>query len=162
MACLLSTAVSQGQRRLAFTSFVRSYAPSELGRWQRRCDRLAQLQRRIRFPVVETFTVQEQTYQLPLSMVEPTRTPSQEELEYLLGFFDGDGCVSMNGRTGQMTLAIGQNIDATEVLLQFRTLLGGASIMRLRQLAQRRPCFNGKSLVASCVMQLPPSPECHQ
>ena len=52
--------------------------------------------------------------------------PSQEELEYLVGFFDGDGCVSMNKKTGEAQLVIGQNVDSAEVLLQFRSLLGGS------------------------------------
>ena len=66
---------------------------TNLDRWQRRCDRLTQLQRKIRFPPLQTLTVNGRVYQLPLSTAEPVRLPSQEELEYLAGFFDGDGCV---------------------------------------------------------------------
>ena len=99
---------------------------TDLERWQRRCYRLAQLQRRIRFPPLQTLTVHGKTYELPLGSVEPLRSPSQEELEYLVGFFDGDGCVSMNKATGCIKLMIGQNVDSAEVLLHFRTLLGGS------------------------------------
>ena len=98
---------------------------TDLHRLQRRCDRLMQLQRKIRFPQLETITVNGEAVQLPLSAVEPVRTPSQEELEYLVGFFDGDGCVSMKKETGEVQLAISQNIDAVEVLLRFRSFLGG-------------------------------------
>ena len=69
---------------------------TNLDRWQRCCDRLTQLQRKIRFPPLQTITVNGRTYQLPLSTTEPVRLPSQEELEYLTGFFDGDGCVTFN------------------------------------------------------------------
>ena len=98
---------------------------TELDRWQRRCDRLTQLQQRIRFPPPEKIVAKGQVYELPLASVEPMRPPRQEELEYLVGFFDGDGCVSLNKHTGVVQLAISQNIDSAEVLLQFRSLLGG-------------------------------------
>ena len=99
---------------------------TDLERWQWRCYRLAQLQRRIRFPPLQTLTVHGKTYELPLGSVEPLRSPSQEELEYLVGFFDGDGCVSMTKETGYIKLIIGQNVDSAEVLLHFRSLLGGS------------------------------------
>ena len=44
----------------------------------------------------------------------------------MVGFFDGDGCVSLNKATGQVHLAITQNVDSAEVLLSFRSLLGGS------------------------------------
>ena len=99
---------------------------THLDRWQRRCDRLAQLQRKIRFPPLQNLAVRGQTYKLPLPPVEPVRTPTREELEYLVGFFDGDGCVSMKKQTGEVQLVIGQNVDSAEVLLRFRSLLGGS------------------------------------
>ena len=58
-------------------------------------------------------------------MGPPERNPTQEELEYLVGFFDGDGCVSMRSGNGQIDLQISQNIDSAEVLLHYRELLGG-------------------------------------
>ena len=63
---------------------------------------------------------------LPLPAVEAVCSPRQEELEYLVGFFDGDGCVSMKEKTGEVQLVISQNIDSAEVLLRFRSLLGGS------------------------------------
>ena len=102
---------------------------TDLDRWQRRCERLVQLQRRIRFPPVQTITVNGEDINLPLPCTEPLRSPSQEELEYLVGFFDGDGCVSMTKETGEIQLSIGQNVDSARVLLHFRALLGG-SILR--------------------------------
>ena len=115
-------------RRLEAHLLLRYFSTSgtDLDRWQRRCDRLTQLQRRIRFRPLETLTVSGKTYELPLASVEPLRSPSQEELEYLVGFFDGDGCVSMTRETGNAKLVIGQNVDSAEVLLRFRSLLGGS------------------------------------
>ena len=99
---------------------------TDLERWQRRCDRLTRLQRRIRFPPLETITVNGQNIKLPLPCTEPMRTPSQVELEYLVGFFDGDGCVSMTKETGKVQLAISQNVDSAEVLLHFRSFIAGS------------------------------------
>ena len=99
---------------------------TDIHRWQRRCDQLTQLQRRIRFPPPEKIVTKGQVYELPLASVEPMRPPRQEELEYLVGFFDGDGCVSLDKHTGAVQLAICQNIDSAEVLLLFRSMLGGS------------------------------------
>ena len=98
---------------------------TNLDRWQRCCDRLTQLQRKIRFPPLQTITVKGRKYQLPLSTAQPERLPSQEELEYLAGFFDGDGCVTMIQSTGQVNLKIDQAADSAGILLHFRSLLGG-------------------------------------
>ena len=59
---------------------------TDLQQWQRRCERLVQLQRRIRFPPLETITVKGEDVKLPLFAAEPKRPPSQEELDYLVGF----------------------------------------------------------------------------
>ena len=125
MACLLPTIKAQVQRRWLLTVFERCYSATELGRWQRRYDRLSQLQRRIRFAPLETITVGGETYQLPLPSIEPKKAPSQEELEYLVGFFDGDGCVTMQNSSGIVRLAMDQSADSAGILLHFRSLLGG-------------------------------------
>ena len=65
------------------------------------------------------------THELPLPAVGPLQRPSQQELEYLVGFFDGDGCISMVKSTGQVLLTITQSVDSVDVLLHFRSLLGG-------------------------------------
>ena len=124
MACFPS-AMSAKVGRRCLPSCVRRFSARDLHRWQRRYDRLAQLQRRIRFPPLQTLTVGGQTYQLPLPAAEPLQTPSREELEYLVGFFEGDGCMSKARSTGQVRLAVGQTTEAAEVPFLFRSLLGG-------------------------------------
>ena len=100
---------------------------SELQRWQRRCDRLTQLQRRIKFNPVKSFQVGDKIFALPLARVDPpSNAPSREELEYLVGFFDGDGCVSMRQDSGQIWLAISQSLNSAKVLIRFRDTFGGA------------------------------------
>ena len=120
-----SSVSAHGRGAVQPFSLLHRCVATELGRWQRRCDRLTQLQRRIRFPALQTITVGGETYQLPLRAVEPQRAPNPEELEYLVGFFDGDGCVTMNRNTGHVRLQVDQNVDSADVLLQFRSYLGG-------------------------------------
>ena len=99
---------------------------SEWNRWQRRCDRLTKLQQRIKFPQPKSVTVEGITYALPLKAVGPPKQePTQEELKYLVGFFEGDGSVSMASGSGQISLSVGQSIDSAQVLLLFRDMLGG-------------------------------------
>lgn len=112
---------------LSFSRWQRRFATAEFNKWQRRCDRLTQLQRRIKFPQLEEFTTETGTYRLPLKAVGPPgHQPSQEAIQYLVGFFDGDGCVSMCNKTGRISLQIGQNVDSAQVLTHFRNMLGGA------------------------------------
>ena len=126
--CLFLVPSGNAGGRFGTLGILRYFATfsTNLSRWQRRCDRLAQLQRRIRFPPVEDISVNGEDIKLPLPAVEPVRSPNQGELEYLVGFFDGDGCVSMAKETGDVMLLIGQNVDSAEVLLHFRSLLGGS------------------------------------
>ena len=96
-----------------------------LERWQRHREFLAQRLRRIRLPPVKTITVDDRSFTLPLPATEPLQTPSWQKLEYLVGFFDGDGCVSLDTTAGRMQLSICQNVDSADVLLGFRAFLGG-------------------------------------
>ena len=127
MFCQLGCAGIHVPRRLHAQWWQRCFAtPSEWNRWQRRCNRLSQLQGRIKFPPPTSITVEGVTHDLPMRSVGPSeRHPTQEELEYLVGFFDGDGCVTMDSRTGSLLLQISQNIDSAHVLLHYRELLGG-------------------------------------
>ena len=113
----------------------------ELAKWQRRCDRLVQLQGRIRYPSLKSFIVGEKTYDLPLRTIDSQRQPSQEELEYLAGFFDGDGCVTMTRQTGQIAMIISQNVDSAEVLWYFRDRLGGSIGMQMRGTGRHKACL---------------------
>ena len=127
MFCQLGCVGIHVSRRLHAQWWQRCFAtPSEWNRWQRRCNRLSQLQGRIKFPPPTSITVEGVTHDLPVRAVGPPEWhPTQEELEYLVGFFDGDGCVSMESSTGSIRLAVAQSIESAEVLFQYRKLLGG-------------------------------------
>ena len=63
---------------------------------------------------------------LPLATVGPPSThPSQDEMEYLVGFFDGDGCVTMEKDSGTISLELGQSLKCAKILIRFRESLGG-------------------------------------
>ena len=58
--------------------------------------------------------------------------PTRNELEYLVGFFDGDGSVSLNNGNGGLQLQINQNVDSARVLLRFRAAFGGSIGLSVR------------------------------
>ena len=161
MSALFGNARSKAlETRLILCTF--STSGTDLDRWQRRCDRLTQLQRRIRFPPLEMITVDGEDIKLPLPTVEPVHTPSQEELGYLVGFFDGDGCVSLKKHTGAVQLTISQNIDSAEVLLRFRSMLGGgigrhSASTGSRKAAVKWRVYGSKMTAAAAALSTMPS-----
>ena len=100
-------------------------ASSAICKVQRLCEKLEQLQSRVVCPRLTSFTEGGEVYQLPLkAAMPPAAPPTRKELEYLVGFFDGDGSVSLNGH-GTVSLQVDQNIDSARVLLRFRSVFGG-------------------------------------
>ena len=115
---------------------------SEWKSWQRRCDRLTKLQQRIKFPQPTFVTVEGIAYALPLKAVDPPKQePTQEELQYLVGFFDGDGCVSMRSQSGQISLSVCQSIDAAQILLLLRDKLGGGVSRHCNRTGLHKACL---------------------
>ena len=115
------------------------FASHELGKWQRRCERLKGLLRRVHCPQMESFAIDGQMFKLPLPQVAAdSRSISKSDLEYFQGFFDGDGCVSMNNSTGQLILQISQNLDSAKVLLRFRKAFGGGISRQYNQTGVRK------------------------
>jgi len=91
---------------------------------------------------MKSITVEDETYKLPLKTVGPPKEqPTQEGLEYLVGFFDGDGCVTMKTQTGQITLRITQNVDSMKVLLHFRACLGGGIGVERQRTGTQKACL---------------------
>ena len=98
---------------------------------QSRFNRLRQLQQRLCLPATDHIEAFGRTYHLPLpaANAKPCRYVPQHTVEYLAGFFDGDGCVQSshgsadNPATG---LTITQTESSSQVLLFFRNVLGGS------------------------------------
>ncbi|CAE7253202.1 USP [Symbiodinium sp. CCMP2592] len=93
---------------------------------QRRFDRLRALQCRLARPPVKHFIACGKRYDLPLRA--RTAKPCVDVIpprvvDYMAGFFDGDGCVSRH--RSEYQLSVGQAESGSEVLLLFRNLLGG-------------------------------------
>lgn len=116
-------------------------AGHSLERLERLCHRLKQLQGRVRCPKLNSFIVEGRTFQLPLKAVEPPEdAPERKELEYLVGFFDGDGSVSLHPR-GVASLQVTQNVDSAHVLLRFRRALGGAIVRSIHPTGRHKACL---------------------
>lgn len=122
--------------------FHRSSSVTKLERLQRLCQRLEQLQGRVRCPRLEFFTVGSETFKLPLRAVDPpAEKPCRQELEYLVVFFDGDGSVTLIQTNGFMRLQVDQNIDSAQVLLRFRRALGGSIVNSQNSSGRHKACL---------------------
>ena len=91
---------------------------------QRRITALKRLQSSLLWPPLSEFEAFGRKYPLPLKAHGPLilEVPV-ERLQYLAGFFDGDGCVTSNN--GKPYLAVGLSSCSAEALLFFRDAFGG-------------------------------------
>lgn len=96
-----------------------------LDRLQRRQRRLAKLHRSLTLPKPVSFSAFGEEFQLPLR-ARTTSSLGQKELEYLAGFFDGDGCVLAESTLSGCQLRINQSTQHGEVLLRFLHAFGGS------------------------------------
>ena len=105
---------------------------------QRRFDRLQALQRRLAQPPPTFFVAGGRRYDLPLraGTAKQHADVPQRVLEYMGGFFDGDGCVSI--QKSQYRLSMTQAQSGSEVLLLFRNLFGGGVYSKGKALGGRR------------------------
>ena len=101
--------------------------PASLQQLQRRFDRLRQLQNRLCLPAAGHIDVFSRRYCLPLSAehAQPCKQVPPRVLNYLAGFFDGDGCVTTVGELG-IRLQVSQTESNGAVLLLFRNIFGGS------------------------------------
>lgn len=119
-------------------------------RLQRLCQRLEQLQGRVKCPRLESFTVGEETFQLPLTTISrPTEPADRKELEYLVGFFDGDGAVSVDPQ-GRTSLHVDQNVDSAGVLLRYRCSFGGGIFRSKNATGRRKACLKWQVTGDTC------------
>ncbi|CAJ1359295.1 unnamed protein product [Effrenium voratum] len=108
---------------------------------QRGFQRLRALQGKLEWPRLTHFSAFGQQYQLPLSKEETrlSATTSEATIQYLSGFFDGDGCVSPQRSRGTCSLVVGQVASNAEVLMRFRDVFGGAIHRASNGQGLRRP-----------------------
>ena len=105
---------------------------------QRRFDRLQSLRRRLAQPPPTFFFAGGRRYDLPLraGTTKQCADVPQRVLDYVGGFFDGHGCVTVC--KNQYRLSITQAQSGSEVLLLFRNLFGGGIYSRGKVLGGNR------------------------
>ena len=87
---------------------------------ERRIARLKAFQGRLKWPCVTSVQAFGRSYCLPLHACAPAvNSAPLQRLQYLAGFFDGDGCVQGDG------LTVGQVANNAEILWLFRETFGG-------------------------------------
>ena len=91
---------------------------------QRRITALKRLQNTLELPPLSEFEAFGRTYPLPLKVCKPQMAEVPvEQLKYLAGFFDGDGCVSTNSLMPR--ISIGVSSCSADALVFFRAAFGG-------------------------------------
>ncbi|CAE7827483.1 USP [Symbiodinium sp. CCMP2456] len=105
---------------------------------QRRFDRLQALQRRLANPPPTFFVAGGRRYDLPLraGAAKQCADVPQRVLDYMGGFFDGDGCVNID--SSRYRLKITQAQSGSEVLLLFRNVFGGGIYAQGKTLGMHR------------------------
>ena len=118
-----------------------STASVTLEQLKRRCQRLQQLYGSLQRQPLTHFEVDGVLHTLPLSSVrKASQQPlDQGALEYMCGFFDGDGCVTCCGNYPLLTMA--QDVRRAHVLLKFRRGLGGGIYDQGVRQATHMPCL---------------------
>ena len=112
----------------------RASADTSLQVLQQQNQQLREALSKLPWPPLVSFKLNGKTYTLPVT----SRTHlggthlfkiAPQELEYLAGFFDGDGCVRRTQHS--CSLLIGQSVDGVAVLMRMHSAFGG-SIHRAR------------------------------
>eukprot|EP00746_Dinoflagellata_sp_MGD_P013199 gnl/MRDRNA2_/MRDRNA2_128428_c0_seq1.p1 gnl/MRDRNA2_/MRDRNA2_128428_c0~~gnl/MRDRNA2_/MRDRNA2_128428_c0_seq1.p1 ORF type:complete len:406 (+),score=59.20 gnl/MRDRNA2_/MRDRNA2_128428_c0_seq1:109-1326(+) len=122
--------VSSGLVKLErnYASGRTEHSSEALRRLERRHQRIASLQKRLVLPKVSGFQARGQYYDLPWKGDESEEAfdaVTRDELDYLVGFFDGDGCVHAQSDLSGCRVKISQTWDKGEVLLHFMDVFGG-------------------------------------
>ncbi|CAE7879004.1 AQR1, partial [Symbiodinium sp. KB8] len=80
------------------------------------------------WPRLTRFSADGRNYGLPLRAEsrQLSQRPAKARLEYLAGFFDGDGCVSCKTNLSGCVLKVAQSYDQAEILMLFREAFGGS------------------------------------
>ncbi|CAE8640888.1 unnamed protein product [Polarella glacialis] len=109
---------------------------------QRRFIRLKGFLGKVRWPVITNFQAFGEQHQLPLlARFSPgvLKEPTLDELAYMSGFFDGDGCVSPTTHLSGCQLFLAQSSDHGEALLLFHQVFGGSIMASRRGIGSQRP-----------------------
>lgn len=105
---------------------------------ERRIGALNRLQKTLELPPLSEFEAFGRKYPLPLKTCGPliSEVPV-ERLQYLAGFFDGDGCVTY--KSGRPYLSVGLSNCSAEALLFFRDAFGGGICKKFPGRGLRKP-----------------------
>ena len=89
---------------------------------------LQKLLKKFPWPELKYFWASGRTYSLPLRAESSKllHRPAKARLEYLAGFFDGDGCVGCQSNMSGCQLSVSQSFDQAEVLMLFREAFDGS------------------------------------
>eukprot|EP00438_Fugacium_kawagutii_P014584 Skav231483 [mRNA] locus=scaffold820:70442:71743:+ [translate_table: standard] len=109
-------------------------------RYQRHYSSLRALQKRIVRPRLEWVVSSRINYTLPVSARNAfIEYFNEDELQYLSGFFDGDGCVRVRSSKGLIHLEMCQSVEGADALFKFWRCFGGGIYRNSDGCGFRRP-----------------------
>ena len=134
-------------RRAAQRSVHHAQASNTVCNWLQRLELLQEENKQLRsklstlqWPRLEFFWARDQVYSLPWHPRAKSLAQLQmTDLQYLTGFFDGDGCVSASQAAGRCRLSVTQSYDNAEILLLFQEAFGGGIFCSSNGLGLAKP-----------------------
>ncbi|CAE7506662.1 unnamed protein product [Symbiodinium sp. CCMP2592] len=122
---------------------------------RRKNEKLRAFMKTLAWPRLSCFDVKGSVYDLPLDAASVRSTESIDaragsKLQYLAGFFDGDGSISCLGSLSGCFLEVSQSFDKAEVLMLLRETFGGSIGRGRNGLGLHKPVLRrAASLVAT-------------
>ena len=108
---------------------------------RRKNEDLRKLLKKTPWPKLKYFWANGRSYSLPLrsGSREPSHRAAKARLEYLAGFFDGDGCVSCPVDLSGCQLSVAQSYDQADILMLFLETFGGSIARQGGGMGLRKP-----------------------
>eukprot|EP00933_Yihiella_yeosuensis_P030533 TRINITY_DN24169_c0_g1_i1.p1 TRINITY_DN24169_c0_g1~~TRINITY_DN24169_c0_g1_i1.p1 ORF type:complete len:404 (-),score=48.14 TRINITY_DN24169_c0_g1_i1:154-1365(-) len=139
--CLFSRSSTIARRSLNNAACVTVPQELSIKQLHRRFERLRAFQSQLQWPKIDSFSAFGQERSFPMrariSELEPSFSLSKQELEYLVGFFDGDGCVYSDGA---VCLSVTQSSTHGEALLLLWHAFGGSIRRHSHGRGSCKPC----------------------
>ena len=144
LACCFWPGVSLGGLATAAAGLHHTLSanPSDtLQEVRRKNEDLRKLLQKTPWPKLRYFWANGRSYSLPLraGSREPSHRPAKARLEYLAGFFDGDGCVSRLKDLSGCRLLVSQSYDQAGILMLFLETFGGSIARERGGMGLRKP-----------------------